>query len=182
MARERSKNREENQTIEPHRQSGISRLEPWSMFGPFSMMRRFSDEMDRLMQHMTGNFGSSNMERMENFVPHVDMVEREGKLVITADLPGLTKDEIKVDVSENAVILEGERKTEHEENQEGIYRSERSYGHFYRQIPLPEGIKTDNANATFKNGVLEITIDAPQLSKQKRRIPIQGDTGGQRAA
>ncbi len=183
MARERSKNREENQAIEPQRQSGMSRLEPWSMFSPFSMMRRFSDEMDRMMQHMMGTTGfSGNMERMENFVPHVDMVERDGKLVITADLPGMTKDDIKVDVTENAVILDGERKFEHEENQEGIYRSERSYGRFYRQIPLPEGVKTDNATANFKNGVLEVTIDAPQLSKQRRRINVQGESGGQRAA
>lgn len=188
MARDRSKNREENPAMETHRPGGISRMEPWSGFSPFSMMRRFSDEMDRMMQ-MIGNVGFpgerlSSLSAMENFTPHIDVVEKNGKLVITADLPGLNKDDVKVDVTENAVILEGERKYEHEENQEGVYRSERSYGHFYRQIPLPEGVKTDNATANFKNGVLEITIDAPQLAKQKRRISVQGETGGggQRAA
>src|SRR5215471_1964377 len=99
MARERSKNREEGQAIEPHRQTGMSRMEPWSGFGPFSMMRRFSDEMDRMMQRMMGNFGFPAFERfhsltgIENFTPEVDVFERDGKLVITADLPGLTKDD-----------------------------------------------------------------------------------------
>ena len=71
----------------------------------------------------------------------------------------------------------GERSenTEHEEREEGVYRSERGYGHFRRQIPLPHGVKTDTATANFKNGVLEITIEAPQLAKNRRRIQIQGE-------
>jgi HSP20 family protein len=188
MAKERSKNREEGQAMEPHQQTGISKLEPWSTFSPFGMMRRFSDEMDRMMERMVGNFGFPSFERFpsfrghENFSPEIDMFERNGKLVITTDLPGLNKDDVKVDVTENAVIIEGERKYEHEEREEGIYRTERSYGHFRRQIPLPEGVKTDTASANFKNGVLEITMDAAQLGKQKRRIQIQGEPGGERAA
>jgi HSP20 family protein len=183
MARDRSKNREENQSVEPQRKTGVTRFEPWHSFNPFSMMRRFTDEMDRVFE----GFGFPAVERFgpftggEIFSPEIDMFERDGKLVISADLPGLNKDDIKVDVTENAVILEGERKYEHEENQEGLYRSERGYGHFRRQIPLPDGVKTDTAAANFKNGVLEITIDAPHLSKQRRRIQIQGDPG-QRAA
>ena len=71
--------------------------------------------------------------------------------------------------------MAGERKYEHEERKEGVYRTERSYGQFRRQIPLPEGVKTETANANFKNGVLEVTMDAPQLAKARRRIQIQGE-------
>jgi HSP20 family protein len=110
------------------------------------------------------------------FSPHVDVFEKNGKLVITADLPGLNKDDVKVDITEDAVMIEGERQYEHEERGEGVYRTERSYGHFHRQIPLPPGVKTDTATAIFKNGVLEITMEAPQLSKNRRRIEIQGGT------
>jgi HSP20 family protein len=177
MARERSKNREEGQAIEPRRRGQLSRMESWPAFSPFSMMRRMADEMDRMFE----GFGFPHMERFgpwtsaERFSPEVDIFERDGKLVISADLPGLTKDDVKVDIAEDGVIIEGERKYEHEENEEGVYRSERGYGHFRRYIPLPEGVKTDTTNATFKNGVLEVTLDAPQLSKGRRRIEIQGE-------
>lgn len=177
MARERSKNREENQAIEPRRRSQVSRMEQWPSSSPFGMMRRFFDDFDRMFE----GFGLPAMERFspwstsETFAPHIDVLERDGKLVISADLPGLDKDDVKVDVTEDAVILEGERKYEHEERDEGVYRSERSWGQFRRQIPLPPGVKTDTATANFKNGVLEITMEAPQLAKNKRRIQIQGE-------
>jgi len=140
-------------------------------------MRRFADEMDRTF----GDFGFPMMKGFtplgsdESFTPKVDVFERDGKLVITADLPGMTKEDVKVDVTEDAVLIEGERKSEHEETEEGIYRAERSYGYFRREIPLPEGVKTDTANAVFKNGVLEVTLEAPQLTKSRRRIEIQGE-------
>lgn len=181
MARERSKNREEGQAVEPRRAGPISRWELWPTSGPFSMMRRFFDDMDRMFEDV----GFPSIERFrpwttpwtagERFSPQVDIYERDGKLVICADLPGLTKDDVKVDVMEDAVLIEGDRKYEHEEREEGMYRTERGYGHFQRQIPLPEGVKTDTAKATFKHGVLEITLEAPQLSKTRRRIQIQGE-------
>jgi len=178
MARERSKNREEQQAVEPRRRGQISRIEPWSSFAPFGVMRKWMDDMDQIFE----SFGFPALERFspwmtsETFSPHVDVFERDGKLIITADLPGLNKDDVKVDITEDAVFLEGERKYEHEESEEGVYRSERSYGHFRRQIPLPPGAKTDTATANFRNGVLEVTIDAPQLAKNRRRIQIQGET------
>ncbi len=186
MARERSKNREEDQAIEPRHRS-ISRMEPWP-FGSFSMMRRLSDEMDRMFDRMFEGYGLPGTEGLsgwgisERFSPKIDVFEREGKLVVTADLPGLSKDDVKVDVTEDSILIEGERKYEYEKREEGVYRSERSYGHFSRQIPLPEGVKADTATANFKNGVLEISLEAPQLSKARRRIQIQGEESGQKAA
>src|SRR5436189_2761125 len=183
MARERSKNREETQEVEPRHRSQMSRWDPWPSFGPFSMMRRWFDDMDRVFE----DFGFPTLERFRpwtaseaSFSPHIDMFERDGKLVISADLPGLNKDDVKVDVTEDAVIIEGERKYEHEKHEEGVYRSERSYGQFRRQIPLPQGVKTETATANFKNGVLEITMEAPQIAKNRRRIQIQGEESTQK--
>jgi HSP20 family protein len=93
--------------------------------------------------------------------------------VVRADLPGLSKDDVKVDVNEDRITIQGERKKQHEEEHEGVYRSERSYGSFYRQIPLPPGTMSDQAEAVFHDGVLEITMPAPPESARRgRRLEI----------
>jgi HSP20 family protein len=183
MARERSKNREDsqNQSQAIERQQGgqLPRRErDWATpFAPFGMMRRFADQMDRIFE----DFGFPSMGRssrswdIDRFSPQVDIFERNGKLVVRADLPGMTKDDITVEVTDDAVVMDGERRYEHEENEKGIYRSERSYGRFHREIPLPEGVKTENATATFKNGVLEVTLDASEAAKNRKRVEIQSD-------
>lgn len=190
MARNEQKNRQQPQSIQPREGRQMTRQQTGSAFAPFGMMRRFADEMDRILE----GFGFPGIERSRswdnpagNFMPEVDIVEREGKLVLRADLPGMTKDDVHVDISEDAVVIEGERRYEHEENEKGIYRSERSYGQFRREIPLPDGVKTENATANFKNGVLEVVLDATQVGKNRRRIEIQGEEsnrkpGGQTAA
>jgi len=144
-------------------------------------MRRFADEMDRMFEGLgfpsTHHFGPSGWGEQQRFSPVLDILERDGKLVIRADLPGLSKDNVNVDVSEHSVTIEGERKCEHEDNKEGVYTCERSYGHFHREIPLPEGVKTETAKANFKNGILEVTFDAPDASKNRRRIQIDEEAG-----
>ncbi|HEX8501297.1 MAG TPA: Hsp20/alpha crystallin family protein [Pyrinomonadaceae bacterium] len=109
----------------------------------------------------------------------VEVFEREGQLVVRADLPGLKKEDVKVEVSNDTLTISGERKSEHEEKREGFYRSERSYGSFQRQIPLPEGVNADDARATFNNGVLEISIQAPQRESRSRRLEIKDGGAGQ---
>jgi HSP20 family protein len=160
-----------------------SRTDVWPAYSPFGMMRRFADDMDRMFE----GFGLPSMRRFSpsgwgsesRFSPDLEILERDGKLLVRADLPGLSKDDVHVDVSDHSITIEGERKSEHETNEEGVYTCERSYGHFHREIPLPEGVKTDTAKANFKNGTLEITLDAPEAAKNRRRIQIeeeQGDT------
>ena len=84
---------------------------------------------------------------------------------------------MKVEVTEDAVTIQGERRREHEEERGGVYRSERSYGSFYRAIPLPEGAMTDQAKATFKDGVLEIRMPAPpeQVTRGRRLEISEGE-------
>ena len=113
------------------------------------------------------------------FSPQVEVFERDGQLVVHADLPGMSKDDVRVEVSDEGLLLEGERRYEHQENQRGVFRSERSYGSFRRVIPLPEGVNPDTAQATFKNGVLEVTMQAPQQQQRGRRIEIGGEASGE---
>ncbi len=114
------------------------------------------------------------------WLPQVEVFERDGKLTIRADLPGLSKDDIDVNITNDTVVIRGERQQEREENEEGYYRSERSYGSFYRAIPLPSGINVEQAKATFHDGVLEITMPASERQQQSRRIEIgQGTQAAQ---
>ena len=113
--------------------------------------------------------------RIDLFNPRIDIFEKNGKLVLRADLPGMTKDDVKVEITDQAITIDGERKHEHEEHDEGVYRSERGYGRFHREIPLPEGAKPETATANFKNGVLEISLEAPQHKEKARRLDIQGE-------
>lgn len=152
-----------------------SREDVWpAAYSPFGLMGRFTDDMDRLFEgfpslHRFRPYGWGGASR---FSPDVEILERDGKLLIRADLPGLDKNDVTVDVSEHAVTIEGERKCEHEATEEGVYTCERAYGSFRREIPLPEGVKTDTAKANFKNGTLEITLDAPETAKKRRKLEI----------
>lgn len=145
---------------------------------PFTLMKRFSEEMENLF----GDFGLGRalapVTDKINLVqgiwsPQVEMFERDGELVVRADLPGLSKDDVKVDVGAHGITIEGERKHEEKEEREGYYRSERSYGKFYRTLPLPEGVDSEDAEATFRDGVLEVTMPAPKRTEHKsRRLEI----------
>src|SRR5437667_6229437 len=109
--------------------------------------------------------------------PQVEMLQHNGELIVRADLPGLKKGDVKVEVTDNAVTIEGERRGEKEEKREGFYRSERSYGKFYRRLPIPEGVAVKDADATFNNGVLEVKLKASKHEKQKaRRLEISEST------
>src|SRR5262245_52194340 len=146
---------------------------------PFSFMRRFSEEMDRLFEDVGGNwsgrpFSSRGFESF-TWAPQVETFQRNGQFVVRADLPGLTKDEIKVGVEENCLTIEGERKKEWSSDQESVggHRTERSYGRFYRCVQLPPGVSPDRVSANFRDGVLEITLPAPERP-QAKRVEIKG--------
>ena len=172
MAREQTEHRKESQAIEPQRGGSVSRRESErstpSVLTPFRLM-------DTLINEMFG--GGSPLRALESLYPQVDMVEQDGKLLIRADLPGVDINNIKVTVTDDSVIVEGEREHEREHKERRMYRYERTYGHFRREIPLPEGADTENANASFKNGVLEITLDMRQAAQAHREIPIQKESG-----
>lgn len=102
------------------------------------------------------------------WVPAMDLAETEEDLVLRADLPGMGRDEIEIEVRDNVLTVSGERRAEHEEKQEGYHRVERSFGRFSRSIELPEGIAAEDVRATFDRGVLEVTIPKPAQRKPTR--------------
>jgi HSP20 family protein len=139
-------------------------------------MRHFSEEMDR----MWGGYGPGRQRQddgLSQWRPAVDVRENNGQLQVHAELPGVNESDVKIAVENDMLVIQGERKREEEKEEEGWYRAERSYGSFYRAIPLPEGAEADKANARFQNGVLEIAMPLSKKQQNVRQIPIS--TSGQ---
>jgi len=184
-------------SVDPYRRAGAMTqrqggAEPYygGYPGPYSLMRRISDEMDRIFDAfgVGRGFGMSTLEpggvlrrygdadaAASRWSPHVEVDERDGKLRIAADLPGVRKEDINIQIDHDAVTLQGQREQERRSEERGYFRSERSYGSFYRVIPLPEGANADAATASFRDGVLE--IDVPVTRRARGRKLEIADTG-----
>lgn len=144
------------------------------LFGvnPFALMQEFTKQMDRAFSTAwSGDLAP------QTWVPAIEVKHADNSLVVTAELPGIRSEDVKVEVTDEAVTIQGERKQEKKEEKEGYRRSERSYGHFYRSIPLPDGAKTDQIKADMVNGVLEIRVPVAQTKPQSRQIPVTGGDG-----
>ncbi len=152
---------------------------PYEVFtgGPFRVMRRMMEEMDRLVETMNPSGSSDDTATSKLFSPAIEVARRDGSLVVKAELPGLSKDNVKIELTPDGLLIQGEKKEEHEEKKDGVVRSERRYGTFVRLIPLPEGANTEQANAQFNNGVLEVTIPVAEEKSQRRQIPIHEGQG-----
>lgn len=157
---------------EPRR---LARYDPFGGWGanPFRSLQRFADEMDRMFEDVGFGrrwSGSPTWRGTTSYewAPQIDLFQKENELTIRADLPGLKRDEVSVDITDDAVTIQGARHREREEEREGYYRSERSYGSFCRVVPLPEGAITEQAKAKFRDGVLEITMPAAPAAKARR--------------
>jgi HSP20 family protein len=149
---------------------------------PFLLMHRFSEDVDRLF----GSFFGPSPLWQENWTgwpsdigvtslwPGIDVQHTGDKLLIQADVPGLKKEDVSVEVRDHELCISGERRSESERNEGRFYRTERTYGSFCRTVPLPEGAKPDTASATFENGVLKIEMEAPGGPQgQGRRIEVR---------
>lgn len=151
-------------------------LDPLGFFddSPFSLLRRMQQDMSRIFSQSGSSSQGANAKQV--WMPPIEVAYRDGNLVVSAELPGLRDEDITVSIQDDAIIIQGEREIEREEDQDGVHRTELRYGQFYRTIPLPEGAKTDQARAEFTNGVLKVTVPVPQEQKNLRQIPIE--TGG----
>ena len=139
---------------------------------PLPFFRPFGRELEWVFNRL--GFGPPAFEPREPFwTPDVEMFERNNTLIVRAELPGLKKEDVTVEVAENELVLKGERKHEKEEKGEGYYRSERSYGSFYRALSLPEGAKIDAAKATVSDGVLEVTMPMARIEARIRVLEIK---------
>ena len=95
------------------------------------------------------------------WVPAVDLVESDGQLVLRADLPGMDRDDIDIQIKDGVLTVSGERRYENEGEREGFYRVERSFGRFSRSLRLPRGVDASAVSASFDRGVLEVTVPKP---------------------
>ena len=141
---------------------------PWR---PFGEMARWERDMERLL----GNFftGSGSLATREPNL-NLDLYEEKDQIVVKAEMPGFTRDDIQISIADNALTIKGEKKKEEEDSGKDYYRSERVYGAFTRILPLPAEINPDKVQATFKNGVLEIRLPKSEDAKKKEiKVKVQ---------
>ncbi len=144
---------------------------PWRKFMGLTALER---EMDRMMEDVFGRrmrpwwrepwFG---VDRIEVTAPSVDIFEEKDDIVVKAELPGIEKDNVEVNLTDHTLTIKGEKKKEEEVKEENYYRAERSYGSFLRVLDLPKDVHADKVKASFKNGVLEVRMPKTEEAKAK---------------
>jgi len=144
---------------------------PWR---PFSEMTRWEHDIDEMFENFLGRrirpFWPERWwpaSGLEITTPTVDLYEEKDDIVVKAELPGMEKDDIEINLTDDRLTIKGEKKQEQETKRENYYRSERSYGSFIRTLDLPREVQTDKVKAAFKNGVLEIRLPKTEEAKKK---------------
>jgi len=149
-------------------------LRRWNPFRELESLRR---EMDRLFDDVfeRGPFVEPVSEEQPNRVwaPACDLYETDKEIVIKVNLPGVSKNNVEVIVTEDSITIKGQAKEETEVREKNYYRKELNYGAFQRVIPLPVAVKSDEAKATFKDGILEIRAPKTEVSPKGRKINIE---------
>jgi HSP20 family protein len=125
-------------------------------------------DVNRLFDSFFGRREVTQAGAGRRWVPAMDLAETEDQLILRADLPGLDRDAIEIEVKDNVLTISGERKAEHERKGEGFHRIERSFGRFSRSLGLPRGIDAKSVTANFENGVLEVRMPKPEERKTTR--------------
>ena len=151
---------------------------PWR---PFSDIARWERDMEELFDNLAGSRFWPFRRRpwpplraMEISAPAVDVYEEKDDIVAKAELPGVGKDDIEVNVADNFLTIKGQKKKEEELKEENYYRCERSYGSFTRVVQLPSEVQTEKARASFKDGVLEVRIPKTDEAKKKvKKVKVQ---------
>ena len=142
---------------------------------PFAVLRQMTSELDRIFERpfetafLRPSPAATAAADVERWAPQIDVFERDNRLVTKVDLPGLRKEDVTVEVTDGHLAISGQRKSEKEEEKANVYRCERSYGSFYRAVPLPEGAQLEDVKATFADGVLEVSVPLPAKAEAKPR-------------
>src|SRR6266545_8430378 len=143
---------------------------------PLRELSSLQNEMNRLFGTVFDTPGrGGNGGTMRRWMPAMDLLETADHFVMRADLPGMTQDDVTIELEESTLTVSGERKAEHEERQEGFYRVERAFGRFSRSLTLPKGVDPEAVSASFDNGVLEVRIPKPEERKPRRISITVGD-------
>jgi HSP20 family protein len=140
---------------------------------PITLMRRFTEDIDRAFGLRSGSTRGDFSELQDiSWIPPVEVRQSGNNLVIHADLPGLSENDVKVEATDEGLVIQGERRREQTSEEGGWRHSERVYGRFYRLIPLPESAKIEETKANFRNGVLEVVVPVPELERKHKQIPV----------
>lgn len=139
----------------------------WRTRKPFEGLNRWCDDFDRWFDD---DVFTTRFDR--TWMPAVDIEEKNGSYIVKADLPGLKKDDIHIELHDGLLTLRGERKEEHEDKKGKRYRVERIYGSFERTFSVPEGTTEKDIHAKYHDGVLELNIPTAKLEKPKS-VPIK---------
>jgi HSP20 family protein len=136
------------------------------------MNRLFNTFFEAPSNGSTGGNGGA----LRRWLPPMDLVETDDHFVLRADLPGLSEEDVSIELEDSVLTVAGERKAEHEDKREGFYRVERASGQFRRSLTLPDGVEADGITAAFDKGVLEVRIPKPE-ERKPRRVAIQVGDG-----
>ena len=150
---------------------------------PFSMMRRMSEEMDRMVERFIGRApGFSGPSNLPQWTPPIEVSQLGDTLMISADLPGMARQDVRIEIRGDKLIIEGQRDDSSISGDASGRRSERRFGRFYRMIALPHGAMPDSAHATMQNGVLLIQMPVTDMQARGRTLEIgEGVTAPQQA-
>ena len=155
------------------------------MLSPFRGRRGFYDpvsEMNRMFDEMLGGGlarrqgGQQQRAEVTEWAPAIDVVAKDGDLVLRAELPGVKSEDVDITLQNNVLTLSGERKAEQEEERGGYYVRERRYGSFSRSLTVPEGVDESKIHARYENGVLEVTVEGAAQVQEPKRIQIEGSS------
>jgi HSP20 family protein len=155
---------------------------------PFALMRELTSELDRVFRESSWPsrhfpFVRARPVAEAGWYPEIDVFQKDNRLVIKIDLPGMKKEDVKVEVTDGHLAISGERQRETEEKGREFYRCERESGSFYRAVPLPEGVRLEDVKATFADGVLEVSVPLPAKPEAKvRTVDIQESAKGAKSA
>ena len=138
---------------------------------PFALWQK---EMSHLLDRFGRDLGTGTTDfGFENVTPKVEVTEKDKKYIVRAEIPGIKESDINVTLRDNNLILEGERKSETEKDEGGFYRSEFTYGSFYRAIPLDEDVNANTVKAAYKDGILTVDLEKLETTAHKtKKIPI----------
>ena len=146
---------------------------------PFTLLRQVTSELDRMFDEpgwpsLRWPFLRTATPDPATWMPGIDVFEKDNRLVTKIDLPGMKKEDVKVEVTDGRLTISGERRTEAEEKKEQFFRCERAFGSFHRSVPLPDGVKFEDVKATFADGVLEVSLPLPaQIETKVRKVEIE---------
>jgi HSP20 family protein len=136
---------------------------------PMRNLASFQDEMNRMFQEFfRGGTGEEAGWGLRTWTPAVDIYDTDDALILKAELPGVSKDDVSLEIHNNTLILRGERKHEAEVKEGDYYRAERAYGTFQRSFVLPTLVDQDKVQATYTDGVLELRLPKSEAAKPKR--------------